>query len=377
MIWNRINRRSSFLLSLALAAALVGCGGGEVPAPAAPETVRDTPVVTVERTTVPDILEAVGTVRAARTSQLASQLLANIVEMRASEGARVHQGQVLVVLDGAQPRAALERATAALTAAQQEVVAAEANYELASATLRRYQSLYEKKSVSPQEFDQVQTRHRAATAHRDLARAGQGQAQASLAQARTVFEYTRIRAPYDGLVTEKRADPGTLAAPGTVILVVEDTRRFRLEVSVNESEISVVHLRQEVSVVIDALGAIELRGRVVQIVPTADPASRSFLVKVELAGEARLRSGLFGRAHFVRGEREALMVPQSALIRRGQLQGVYIVGPDNLLNLRYVTLGKESGEQVEVLSGLEDGERIVARPGNRELGGKRIEVGRP
>ena len=377
MIWNRINRRSSFLLSLALAAALVGCGGGEVPAPAAPETVRDTPVVTVERTTVPDILEAVGTVRAARTSQLASQLLANIFEMRASEGARVQKGQVLVVLDGAQPRAALERATAALTAAQQEVVAAEANYELASATLRRYQSLYEKKSVSPQEFDQVQTRHRAATAHRDLARAGQGQAQASLAQARTVFEYTRIRAPYDGLVTEKRADPGTLAAPGTVILVVEDTRRFRLEVSVDESEISVVHLRQEVSVVIDALGAIELRGRVVQIVPTADPASRSFLVKVELAGEARLRSGLFGRAHFVRGEREALLVPQSALIRRGQLQGVYIVGPDNLLNLRYVTLGKESGEQVEVLSGLEDGERIVARPGNRELGGKRIEVRRP
>lgn len=372
-----VRRSLLFSLGLVLTAGQLGCGSEQAETSTEPETVHGVPVVSVERVAVPDYLEAVGTVRAVQTSQLASQLLANIVEIRTREGEHVQRGEVLAVLEDAQPRAALERAAAALAAAGQEVAAAQADYELAAATLRRYQNLYEKKSVSPQEFDEVKARHQGAAARRKQARANLEQARAQRAQAQTLFNYTRIRAPFAGLVTEKRADPGTLATPGMVLLVLENTERFRLEVAVDESDIQVVALRQAVPVVIEALSEEELRGQVVQIVPAADPATRSFLVKVELPGAAGLRSGLFGRALFPRGEREGLLIPASAVVERGQLQGVYVLGPDNVASLRYVTLGKRRGQEVEVLSGLEEGDRVAAAPGERDLAGRRIEAQRP
>ena len=209
-----------------------------------------------------------------------------------------------------------------------------------------------------------------------MARAGLAQASAALAQARTSLGYTRIRAPFAGVVTERRADPGTLASPGMPILTLEDTRNYRLEVAVDESDVRLVHLGQSASVNIDALGKAEIAGRVVQVVPAADPGSRSFLVKIELPKDAHLRSGLFGRAQFARGERSALLIPRLAVVERGQLQGVYVLDSEQIAGLHYVTLGRTSGQQLEVLSGLEGGEEIVAAPDERELAGKRI-VARP
>ncbi len=159
--------------------------------------------------------------------------------------------------------------------------------------------------------------------------------------------------------------------------MVEDTARFRLEVSVDESDIRYVAPGQSVRVVIDSLGDEVLAGRVALVVPAADVASRSFLVKVELPVNATLRSGLFGRALFTRGERRGLRLPATAVVQRGQLDAVYVLDAENIARLRYITLGKRAGEQVEVLSGLEAGERVVADPGSRELAGKRIEERRP
>ena len=125
---------------------------------------------------------------------------------------------------------------------------------------------------------------------------------------------------------------------------------------------------------IDALDNAGLNGKVVQIVPAADAASRTFLVKIDLPTDTRLRSGLFGRAQFSRGERQALLIPRSAVVERGQLQGIYVLDQNKVASLRYITLGKPSGAEVEVLAGLQDGERLVAKPGAVDLNGKRIEV---
>ena len=111
---------------------------------------------------------------------------------------------------------------------------------------------------------------------------------------------------------------------------------------------------------IDSLGGQAISGKVVQIVPAADPASRSFTVKIELPANPQIRSGLFGRAQFPRGERESILVPQTALLHRGQLDAVYVVDKDEIASLRYITLGKPTGNDVEVLSGLDSGERVVA-----------------
>jgi multidrug efflux system membrane fusion protein len=360
------------LLITILGGALASCTSERRSESAEPETVRNIPVVVAQKKIAPDWLEAVGTVRAAQTSQVASQIMGNIVEIRAHEGDRVQSGQVLAVIDESQRRSAVEQATAALTAAEKEVSTADSDFSLAEATLKRYQQLYEKKSVSPQEFDEIKARYQSAQARRDMARAGQAQGAAALTQARTSLGYTQIRAPFAGLVTEKKADAGTLASPGTPLFTVEDTRSYRLEATVDESDIRILHIRQTVPVSIDSLGDAELSGKVVQIVPAADAASRSFLVKVELTSDARLRSGLFGRARFPRDERSSLSIPRAAVVERGQLQGVYVIDANQIAGLRYITLGQAAGDQVEVLSGLQDGERLVAAPGSRDLSGKRI-----
>ena len=361
------------LILTALTTALVGCSSERETVNAAPEIVSSVSVISAQAGTVPDMVEAVGTIRAAETSQLAAQMIGNIVEIRVREGDRVKRGQVLAVIDDAQPRAALDRATAADLGAQEAITASESDFALADSTFKRYQTLYEKKSVSPQEFDEVKARYQAAQARREIAGAEQAQAKAALQQARTSLAYTHMVAPFDGLVTEKKADVGTLASPGMPIFTLEDLRRYRLEATVNETDLRYVHQGQQVSVSVDALGDRQLKGKVVEIVPAADAASRSFLVKVELPSDPALRSGLFGRVQFARGERTVLLIPQDSVVERGQLQGIYVVDQNRIAALRYITLGKPSAGQVEVLAGLQAGEMLVADPDGRELSGKKIQ----
>jgi len=364
------------LITWTAASGMSGCSNERKAEAASPEPASNVQTTVAQRMSVPDWLEAVGTVRAAQTSQLASQIMGNIVTVQVHEGDRVERGQVMAVIDDAQPRASVEQATAAEFAAQKDLSAAESEYALAAITLKRYQPLYERQTVSAQTFDEVKTRAQSAEARRDMAKAALAQANAALAQAGTSLGYTRIRAPFSGVVTERKADSGTLASPGMPILTLEDTRNYRLEVTVDESDLGLVRVGLPTPARIDALGGAEIIGKVMQIVPAADPGSRSFLVKIELPKDAHLRSGLFGRAEFPRGERSALLIPRAAIVERGQLQGVYVIDSEQIANLHYVTLGRTSAQQVEVLSGLEGGEKIIAAHGERELGGKRI-VARP
>jgi RND family efflux transporter MFP subunit len=364
--------KMSPLLVAALGGVLAGCAGEPRTVPAATETVSNVTVTVAQKTTALDWMEAVGNVRAGQSSQVASQMMGNIVEIRVQEGDRVKPGQVLAIVDDAQPRSRVEQATSAVTAAEKEVSAADSDLALADSTLKRYQQLFEKKSVSPQEFDEIKARYRSAEARRDMALAAKAQANAGLTLTETSLGYARIRAPFAGVITEKKAEAGMLASPGMPIFTIEDTRRYRLEATIDESDMRIARLGQVVPVTIDALGNTELSGKVVQIVPAADPTSRSFLVKIELPSDSRLRSGLFGRARLPRGERTSLLIPRSALVERGQLQGVFVVTANEIAGLRYITLGRTAGDHVEVLSGLQAGEKLITAPGDRELGGKRI-----
>ena len=371
-----MNGKRAIPLALLLVSVglLNSCSGDRRVVASAPETVRNLPIMTAEMANLPDLLDATGTVHAAQTSSLASQVIGTIVEVRVREGDRIQRGQQLVAIDDAQPNAAFNRAAAAEGAAQQEVTATDSELTLTETTLKRYQILSEKGIVSPQEFDEKKAHQQSLHARRDLARAVLEQAKAEVTQARIFLEHTRIRAPFDGVVAERRLDPGAVASPGVAILTVEDLSRYRLEATVNENEIRYLRLGEQAPVLIDALGNVAMKGRVAQIVPAADPASRSFLVKIELPVDARLRSGLFGRAQFSRGERQSLVIPRTAVVDRGQLQGVFVLDQNKVASLRYVTLGKLSGTDVEVLAGLQTGEQLVAKPGELDLNGKHIEA---
>lgn len=369
-----MNRKRKILLaaSALLIAVLIGCSSEKKEAAAPREVVSNLDVVAVQKATAPDYIESTGTVRSAESAQLSPQILASVTSVSVHEGDRVHKGQILILLDDAQLRAGTDRATAAVTASEKETAAAEANYNLAGATVKRYENLFSKKSVSPQEFDEIKARYEEAQARLDAAHAAQAQARAALVEAKTMQSYTRLVAPFDGVVTEKRVEVGNIASPGMPLITIENTGRYRLEANVNEMDISAVRLGMKTPVTIESLTPEPILAKVTEIVPAADPASRSFTVKLDLPAMRNLRSGLFGRINVSKGNRDVMLVPKTAVVDRGQLQAVYVVGGDQVASLRYVALGHAQGNGVEVLSGIETGERFVADPGQRDLSGKLV-----
>lgn len=361
-------------LLLLISSGIVACSADRQVAANVPETVHDVSVTRVQELAVPDTFPAMGTVHALRTAPLSAQVMGYITAVNVREGDAVKAGQVLATIDDTQTRAAVAQARAAVAAAEHEASASESEFGLAQSTFNRMQVLYSKKSLSPQEYDEIKTRLQSAGARRDTSRASQAEAAAALEQAQATLDHTRVRAPFAGVITERRVDPGALASPGMQLLTVEATGRFRLEASVDEHDLKFVRLGGRVPVTIDAFDGAPLSGKVAQIVPAADPSSRSFLVKIDLPANTGLRSGLFGRAAFARGMKQAILVPAGSVMDRGQLQSVYVVGENNIAGLRYVTLGNKGKDMVEVLSGLSPGEMVVASPAGRELAGKRIEV---
>jgi multidrug efflux system membrane fusion protein len=145
-------------LLVAAAAGLSSCATHQPSAMQSPATVRNIEILTAQRASVPDLLEAIGTVHSAQSTEVASQMMGNIVRIRAHEGDQVRRGEVLATIDAAQPRSALDRAKAVEIAAEQQLVAADSDLALAESTLKRYQILYDRKSVSPQEFDEMKAR---------------------------------------------------------------------------------------------------------------------------------------------------------------------------------------------------------------------------
>lgn len=332
--------------------------------------------------------EATGTIRSRTTTRLSSQLLGRVTAVYIREGEEVSAGQVLVKLEDREVRAqqreaqaglreaesALEELLSRIREAQAARSAAAAERDLADVTYRRFLSLFERGSVSAQEFDEVRVRHEVSQARLRLQEealesleASRRQAEARIEQARAALQqsevqlgYARIAAPFAGRVTRRQVEPGTLALPGQPLMEIEE-QVYRLEALVPESELAAVRRGQEVVVFVDSL-ASSLSGRVSEIVPVADPATRTFAVKVSLPSQPGLYSGIYARALFPSGRRPALTVPTSSLLVRGQLQGVYVVAGDGKARFRLVQPGQSFGQSLEILSGLQEGEQVVVEP---------------
>lgn len=362
-----------FVVVLAAFAGLAACSKKTEPV-VTPEVARGVHIFQATNQELPETVDTVGTVRAVESATLSSQVMGTVASVAVREGDHVRAGRTLILIDAGQLASQTDRAHASVVAVRQQIAAAESEAALAASTLKRYELLKAQRSVSPQEFDEVQSRSNAASARLEMVRSQEGEAKAAEAAARTMQGYTRIHAPFDGIVTERKVDPGAMATPGSPLLTVEKAGPLRLEVSVDESLLSFVRVGASIPVTIDTLGSEPVGGKVTQIVPTADPGSRSFLVKIDLPTAAGLHSGMFGHALVVRGSKDILLIPRTAIVAHGSMQSVYVAGPNQIAELRYISAGNLHGSEVEVLSGLSAGETVVDSPGNRELGGKRIEV---
>lgn len=397
----RLARQGAVLLmSLALGTA---CGREAPEAPRAQgPVVRGVRVAPAALEPLQEGAEAVGTVRSKTQTLIASKAQGYVREVRAREGEVVEKGRLLVVVDDreavarvARARAALEEARMALDEAgklHEEAEAglrsAEADHRYAEATANRYRQLLDRELISAQEYEGTDARRKSTAAGVEQARARIlalaarehqmrrriEQARAELDTAQLALGDTEILAPDTGVVVERRVEPGNLAVPGQTLLVLDDPARYRLEAEVGESAMGRVRLGLTAPVVVDALGRT-LEGRVAEMIPSADPASRSVTVKLDLPAAPGLRSGIFGRVRFPGGERKALLVPAGAVVERGQLTAVYVVDAESVARLRLVTAGQRQGDRIEILSGLEPGERIVTEGAERVTDGGRVETG--
>jgi RND family efflux transporter MFP subunit len=360
-------------LLAASAALIAGCHSGESPTtPSTPQTV-EARVVESRQQLVPLNLGSTGTVQARESAVVSAQVMGRIQQVLVREGDSVRAGQTLVVLDDAAIRASVEQAQAGVKAAQSAQAAAQTNAALAASTLARYKQLDAQKSVSPQELDEVSRRSEAAAANLEAVRAQTDAERAQESGARTMLSYTRLTAPFAGVVTTRMADPGTMAAPGVPLLKIDQAGSLQLDASVDESAISAIHKGMKVPVSIDSASSANLTGIVTEIVPAGDPSSHSFLVKIDLPSSTQMRAGMYGTAMFSNGTKQAILISRSAVVARGSLSCAYVLDSQGIAQLRYLTLGATQGDLVEVLSGVSAGEKLVDAPSDRELAGKRIE----
>ncbi len=314
---------------------------GLVPVPTTGVDLRN--VQSVERREVQDVIDWPATVRSRSVANVAPKVMARVLEVRVSTGTAVHRDDVVAVLDDRDLKARAEQAGAALTAAQAHAVQAEAD-------LRRMQTLFRKQASTQQELDAVEARAKGA-------RAQVAQAQDALNEVRVLLGETTLRAPFDGVVAERRVDPGDMAVPGQAVVVIHDPAALRLETNISEACVGALQIGAAVPARVDT-PAQDIVARIEEIAPAADPSSRTFLVKAALPPSSNLRPGTFGSLRAPCGAHVALLVPPAAVTRSGQLEAVRVVS-DGGVRTRNVRTGKIYGDRVEVLSGLQEGEKVI------------------
>jgi len=373
-------------LAVCLAIGLTGCSEAvHETEPAASPAPLPVTVATAAMQQWPSTYEATGTVRARTSTIISAKWMGYVREVNVHVGDQVREGELLVALDtsdldasSARARAARDEVRNAVPEAESGIAAAKAHLDLVQVTFRRMNELYSKQSISDQEFDEASAKMKAAQAAYDMARSKRAQLDAKLAQAdqevraaEVTRGYAEIHAPSSGLITAKSVDSGNLAAPGAPLLTLERDG-YRFEALVEESRLGAIRAGQAVSVKLDSIDR-SFDGHVSEVVPAVDAASRAYTVKIDLPASPLLRSGIFGRAVFPTGSRSLLSIPAGAVVERGQLQSVYVVG-NATARTRLVTLGEKRKDQVEVLSGLNAGEKIIV-PIPRDLADTtRVEV---
>jgi len=321
--------KGNAFLTLGLLAVLAGCGrkaeqGGSVSLPSV--DVQAQAVESKARMATEDV---VGTVRAKLRAVIEAKVSGLVNQMLVVPGQPVKSGELLAGVDAREVQARLDQA---LALKQQ-----------ADADLKRFASLLQQNILAQSEYDNAMAKARVAAA--------------AVVEAEALLSYTKVTAPFNGVITRKHVDVGDLAAPGKPLLEMEDSRTLRLEADVPEAVVGKVSLGDRLIVRIAALES-ELEGAVSEIAPTADPGSRTFLVKLDLPAKPGLRAGQFGRVAMPIGEARALRAPVSAVLVRGQMEILFVVA-DGKAHLRLVKTGKRIGNEVEIISGLSAGEKVV------------------
>jgi membrane fusion protein, multidrug efflux system len=338
----------SAALSLLFAAALIaGCGQQRTtdsrPAAALPPVKARLAAVHAEP--VPFLTDVTGTVRPLEHAQIAAKVMGVIEELPITLGQRVRRGDILARIGAGEINARLVQAQSQLNAARRD--------------LERERDLLTKGASTADMVRGLEDRFTAA--------------QATVREAEVMLGYATLRAPFDGVIARKLANAGDLASPGYPLLEIEGTTGFEVEAGIPDSLASALVIGTPIAVEIPAAG-LSVTGKVSEYSSSADVTARTISAKIALPAHDGIRSGQFARLQLPGASVKTLLVPESAVSATGQMERVFIASNDNRAVLRLVKTGARQGDQVEILAGIDDGERIVVAPPVTLREGQALEI---
>lgn len=353
-----------------LVLALTGCkeqAGSKNTAQTARPVINGVQTARVSLARVPVFYETVGTVKSRASVTVAARIMGKVTGVMFKDGDKVKAGQLLVSIDDRQFRQQITAAEAALSQAKQSLTTADKHRQLAEVTYKRYKKLFDEKAITGQEIDEIKTKMQVAGLQYEMADKAVSQAESGLAQARIARGFASVHAPVSGIIVKKMVEAGNMAAPGRPLFTIDEKGPLHVDIKADENKISLLRKNMPVVVEIPSQNR-RISGVVTTIVGAVNPRSRSYLVKIRVK-DRDLSSGLFVRVYVLRGDRQALVLPPAAIVHRGQLTGVYVVGAKNLVTYRLIRVGRKSALGVEVLSGLRENDRVIVKGIDRAVDG--------
>jgi RND family efflux transporter MFP subunit len=335
------------LRGLVLASALVLASSAGAQATTAPAPAVG-PTLEVAVRELPQTISAEGVVEAVNQATLGAQVAGRIVDLAVKAGDSVRRGQLLARIDA-------RTADQAVAASRSQVAEAEANLANARRKHERNRDLYAQKFVSQAALDQSEAEYKAAQAQLAAVQANAGGAVAAQT-------FTTITAPYAGVIGATLAELGDMAQPGRPLVTVFDPRKLRVTATLPQAALPKLKLTEPVRVEIAALDKTLTATRIT-VIPMADARTHTTRIRLDLPPTEGVLPGQFARARFITGTVRALAIPAAAILRRGEVTAVYVIGGDGRAQLRQIRTGEAVGDaQVEILSGLAGGERIALNP---------------
>ncbi|AEG32164.1 efflux RND transporter periplasmic adaptor subunit [Thiomicrospira cyclica] len=314
-------------------------------------------VTQVQLGTVPVLVSVPGSVVPDQQARIASRLMGNIQTLPVQLGDHVKRGDLLFTIDPQDINSQISQARAGFQQAQAALENARADFD-------RFNQLLREESVSRQQFEGVRLQYNVAQENLAAARAGLEQAEAQLT-------YANVRAPFDGVIVQKLAVAGDLAAPGNPIVVIENLRSLSVQTEVSQDLFAAIKVGDKALIQVDGVTEL-LEGEIYSLVAAANPRTRGHTTKLSLPSLENVNSGTFARISFIRGERQAILIPQTAVINRAGIEGVFVVTDDERVQFRMVRLGAQKGADVEVQAGLDMGESIVLTNNQTLVNGDRV-----
>lgn len=336
------------------------------------------PTLTVFSYLVNDYVIVPGRTKATQSITLASKTMGTVKNVLVSEGQRVKKGQLLIMVDDAEIIRKIKALKEAAKSVEKQIKAQQAQLEYARLNYLRYKKLLKEEAATKEEFDRAKSLYLSAKNQMEALKFKKRQVIQNMKAMQSLLKYTRIKAPASGVITAKLVDKGTFISPGRPLIKMDaSTAEYEFIAEVDAKYMPQIKVGRKLPVLVEGI-KIPIFGRVKSVSPAVNPSSNTFLVRLSVKHN-KLHSGMFGRLLVPVRKRKTILIPQKVLLQRGNLKAVYTVDKNGTVHFQIVRAGfpflktsfgwvpadifaqtDKSNLWIEILSGLNQGETIVA-----------------